>query len=35
MPCETLFFQQIFEITYPKENHLADREWVEGATPFR
>jgi hypothetical protein len=34
IPCETLFFRQTFEMTPPKERHLADREWVGGATPF-
>jgi hypothetical protein len=31
---ETLFFLQTSEMTSPKKRHLADREWVGGATPF-
>ena len=26
--------KQTFEMKSPKERHLADREWVGGATPF-
>ncbi len=32
--CKSLQKKQAFEMTPPKERHQADREWVEGATPF-